>query len=425
MNIAYVASLPENIGGGATKVAFDLAREMSKIHQVVVIYPSEDGNEKISIENGLKKYGVKSVSQGELYTPVMSIKTISSLGKFLEEFDPDIVHSHAPFLLEQIMQNWCIDNNKPFFYTTHFMPTQIHTWFDLETLKQLGPKLLDNRIIKNFIRSFYNKSSAVIALNRESFEDLSKLGYDGKSFIIRNGMNLEHFNNLPLRSIKEKEIKMIYVGSISQRKNQDYLIKVMEYLPSSYKLILIGNIQDPSYLERLNAHIKDKNLQNIEVMGRIDFNNLPEIYKECHFFLSASKSEVQSLAVIEALVAGKPVICLENQTTREVINQSNGIALPQKSEPEEFANKILDIINSDESKYTEMACNARESVKNFDYSYVVKTTTDAYRSVLGVDREKSGKVSRKLLLAGIVVGTVGAYGAFKAIKRVSRGEDKK
>ncbi len=47
-------------------------------------------------------------------------------------------------------------------------------------------------------------------------------------------------------------------------------------------------------------------------------------WRKTHAFVSASKMEVQSLAIIEALASGSPVIGLGNETVDELVDETNG-----------------------------------------------------------------------------------------------------
>ncbi len=64
---------------------------------------------------------------------------------------------------------------------------------------------------------------------------------------------------------------------------------------------------------------------------------------QTHAFVSASKMEVQSLAIIEALASGSPVIGLGNETVDELVDETNGVRLPNDTSAEEFAAAIRSV----------------------------------------------------------------------------------
>lgn len=98
------------------------------------------------------------------------------------------------------------------------------------------------------------------------------------------------------------------VGRLSPEKGHHKLItafaKVIEDTQADIKLIIIG---DGSQWSILNQHIIDLNLENRVLLAGIRQNPYPLI-KSLDLFVFSSDHEGQGLAIIEALVLGKPVI---------------------------------------------------------------------------------------------------------------------
>jgi len=66
-------------------------------------------------------------------------------------------------------------------------------------------------------------------------------------------------------------------------------------------------------------------------MGEIPYHQIPQILEKTHVLVSASKMEVQSLVIIEALTSGTPVVGLANETIDELIYKGdNYLHLPLK-----------------------------------------------------------------------------------------------
>lgn len=420
MKIVYAASRPEDVGGGETKVAFDFARQMAKHHQVLIVHPSQYEDTIIEKEGNLTKYGIKSVENGNVYTPKLDLGEIKKFKRYLERFDPDIAHSQTFIWLGQVLQDWAIKNKTPFFYTTHILPSKAAEWTDVDSVKSLVRRFTDSGLFRDYVASFYNSCSVIITLNQESDNDLQKFGYKGISYIIPNGAPLERFSKLRQADPEDKDIKLLYIASISVRKRQMFLLEAMTHLPKNYHLYFAGAVDvDQTYEEKVKEYIRKHKLDNVHMLGKVSYDKIPEILEDMHYFVSASTAEVQSLAIIEALAAGKPIVSIENETTRELVSEKNGVVLDKGTTPGEFADELMKF-HENRDRYSEMSKNAKEIAKMFDFDTVVARTVDVYEAHLDSAPEKNAKVSSQVLATGIIAGTVALYLGVKAYKKARR-----
>ncbi|WKZ30930.1 MAG: glycosyltransferase [Candidatus Dojkabacteria bacterium] len=423
MKIVYAASRPENIGGGETKVAFDMARRMAKDHEVLILHPSQHDDTLIEKEGNLTKYGVRSVSNGNIYTPKLDIGEIRKLKRYITRFDPDIAHSHTIIWLGQILQDWAIKHGTPFFYTTHILPSKAAEWTENDSTKSVAKKFTDSGLFKDYIKSFYNSCSIIITLNDESHDDLKRFGYKGESYIIPNGLSLELFRDLEQPDPEEDEVRLLYTGSISKRKRTHFLVESMAHLPSNYHLYIAGGVDvDIAYGNSVKNYIKKHKLDNVHLLGKLPYEEIPKQLEKAHYFVFASKAEVQSLSIIEALAAGKPVVAIENQTSRELINDSNGKLLPAETTPEHFAEAVVEM-HSNLEEYSQRCKNAKELANMFDYDTVINQTVDAYSRHLEDAPNSNSSATSKVFAAAFIAGTLGLYLGVKAYKKAKRSRN--
>jgi hypothetical protein len=152
----------------------------------------------------------------------------------------------------------------------------------------------------------------------------------------------------------------------------------MEYLPKNYVLNLVGIPLNPKYLLDLKKYIKNKKLTNINFTGQIPYGKVVKLLGETHVSVSASKMEVQSLSVLEALAAGRPVVGLANETISELVDEKNGFCLPKKTSAKVFAQKVEEICSLDQKKYEALGQEARKRVNHLDWPLIVKQTEKVY-----------------------------------------------
>ncbi len=401
MKVVFTSLFREGMGGGAGRVAHELAHHFARVHDTVMICPA-DQTGLVHSEDGLKTFGIRSAGDDEFHMPNLTAKTVRAIFEFLGDYGPDVVHAHDPALLGLIGQVWAKMNRVPFVHTTHVLPTRA---LDFGTTEALNFKLLQSSFSESVTRralfDFYENCDAIVALNQPALNSIRDFGYRGKLFVIPNGRNLEHYQPCQFADIEEKEKVVSFVGYITERKNQAYLLDVQRYLPENYTMQFIGRALVPKYKKRLDEMISEHGLENNVIFtGQVAHEEIPPLLEKTHVFPSASKMEVQSLVVIEALASGTPVVGLSNETIDELIDDSVGVRLEKDTSPEEFAARIQDICEQTPEEYVGMCQRARDRVQHLDWTRIVDQTTAAYKDIL--DGGRPITIKKSDLLTGLV-----------------------
>jgi glycosyltransferase involved in cell wall biosynthesis len=120
-------------------------------------------------------------------------------------------------------------------------------------------------------------------------------------------------------------LRVLYVGSVGQRKGISYLLRAMELLGSQAELSLVGRCAHPSdeLVAQLNRHRWTHSLPHekvLETMRNQDVLVLPTLF------------EGRALVVLEALSQGLPVISTLNSGTEDVVLDGvSGFIVPIRS----------------------------------------------------------------------------------------------
>jgi glycosyltransferase involved in cell wall biosynthesis len=132
--------------------------------------------------------------------------------------------------------------------------------------------------------------------------------------------------------------------------------------------------------------------------------------------------EVQSLAVMEALASGTPVLGLSNETIDQLVDSRVGARLEKDTAPEQFAREVRALCEADADAYARMCRAARERVQPFDWSNTIDLTLDMYRRTSrGRGRTRRGTAVIPLLLAvAQIFLAIVMYGIFQ-IRRLFEG----
>jgi glycosyltransferase involved in cell wall biosynthesis len=302
---------------------------------------------------------------------------------FLDAFRPDVVHAHEPALMGLIGQIWAKMHAVPFVHTTHVLPAKA---LDFGAADALDMKLLQGpfsqSISRRVLTDFYENCDAIVALNRPALEALRQFGYQGKVFVIPNGRDLERYARCTSADTRAAEKTLCFIGYISERKNQIYLIDAARHLPEQYRLLLIGKALNPEHGERLRRYSAEQDLSRVVFTGQIPHEEIPSYLEKTHVFVSASRMEVQSLVVIEALASGTPVVGLSNETIDQFIDDRVGRWLPKDAKPQQFAACVERICSLPQAEYQRLCSRARDRVSHLDWSNAIDQTVAAYRELM-------------------------------------------
>lgn len=233
---------------------------------------------------------------------------------------------------------------------------------------------------------FYKTYDAIVCISHEIMEILIKhtnLDID-RFHVIENGVNLESITNAVSYHKAEVHPKIntddklvIQVAGFREGKDQVTLIKAMDLLPESYKLILVGDgIGDGLLKTNCEALVAQMNLQErVFFLGaRMD---VPQLLKTADIVVLSSEFEGLSLSSIEGMASGNPFIASDVQGLREVVKNA-GVLFPV-GDAEQLANSISKLIDNPELyAFVVEACQKR--AKQYDINNMVEKQITIYKS---------------------------------------------
>jgi phosphatidylinositol alpha-mannosyltransferase len=120
-------------------------------------------------------------------------------------------------------------------------------------------------------------------------------------------------------------LRLLYVGRIAVQKNIPRLVEAFSRLTEPAVLAIVGDGEGRAELERTVA---ERDLTNIRVVGPRRGAALAEWYRWAEAFVLASDKEGMPLVVLEAMLAGLPVVATDVPGTRELVGGVGLLAAP-------------------------------------------------------------------------------------------------
>jgi len=361
-------------------VAHELTRHLAERCEVLLLCPGER-TALATNSRGVKVLTVASAGPDQVYYPSLDRSTCNRTIAWLDEFRPEIVHSHDPIMLGAIAQYYALGHSIPFVITLHGLPNRILEFGACE-LPGFRARRLVQPVVHSYISRFLADCDGIVAINDSVIRALREYPLRARVFPISNGRDLARFRTGRFADMDGRARNLCFIGFLSERKNQMYLLEMLAHLPPDYRLRLVGKTLVPGYERRLRRFASEHGLNNVEFLGQLDQSAIPACLADTHAFVSASRLEVQSLTVIEALASGTPVIGLANETVDELVDDAVGRRLPRETPPAEFARCVERVCSLPQARYDRLCRQATDRVAQMDWTRVVDATAAAYETLV-------------------------------------------
>ena len=361
---------------GVVNVVDNLAKELSKYNDVVVIVPFTESvcEDK---DRPYKVIRIKSLPVPFTDYRVSLMQTrINESYKILLEEKFDIIHIHSPLTIGSLGLKIAKKLNIPCIAT-------MHTRFDFEIRKRVNNQFVIDNIISRFIK-VYNSCDKCIAVNNAMKKVFKDYGYLYEPVIIYNGTDLttckdkEIINKINVKySLENIYPIFLFVGRIIDIKNIFFILDSLKLLKEEgymFKIIYVGDGFD---LKELQKRIVEYDMQDYCITtGMVtDRNIISGFYKRADLFLFPSLFDASSLVQIEAAVNETPGVFIEGSVTSDtVINNVSGFT--SSYSVNDYKEKIKEII-SDKSKLKIVGKNAKEMLGK-NWKNIARETYELY-----------------------------------------------
>ncbi|SFB00982.1 Glycosyltransferase involved in cell wall bisynthesis [Lentibacillus halodurans] len=322
-------------GGGAEKMLHDtLINQKAQGIDVDVFLLSQQNNHYL---DNVKSAGVQVYisTYKSLYFPghIKELREIMSGGY-------DIVHVHLfPALYWVAFASLFIKSNLKLVYTEHSTHNRRRNKFYL-------------KFIETFIYRQYKRIFCISEATEQNLHQWVSVS-SRKTVVVPNGINLQDYTDAKPYSksdlfsdVKENDKFIVMVARFSHQKDHETLIKSLNYLDSSYKVLLVGDgekIEDARTLASLEGVNK-----SVVFLGFRE--DIPQILKTADIFVLSSHWEGFGLVAAEAMASSLPVLVSDLTGLRDVVGRQDMTFPPGDSE--KLAKKIKTIL-LDDDKYNE------------------------------------------------------------------------
>ena len=318
MKIAMVSPYDFTWPGGVTAHVTQLARELGRSgHEVQVLAPHSPSRESQDADLHVPLgRSVPLPSGGSIARVSLSWWLYPKIRALLRKEQFDVIHLHEPMapILPLCVLEFSDSVNVGTFHASYARQHLYRITHPI--IKRWQQRLHGNIAVSPAARRYVNNT------------------FPGDYEIIPNGIDFKHFstNVAPMPQYQDGKINILFVGRLEKRKGLRYLLEAYGKLKwdlPNIRLIVVGpgNPDKESY-----RVMSSQNLQDVEFVGRVSYDDLPRYYASADIFCSpATGAESFGIVLLEAMSAGKPVVASDIEGFRGVMTHGEqGLLVPKK-----------------------------------------------------------------------------------------------
>jgi len=356
-------------------------------HAVAVIAPSVSFQNTRDDAEGISVYGIWSLPvlfySGFRFSPP-PILIRRRVQKVIEEFKPEIVHPQSHFFLSRTALQVARRKNIPVAATNHFMPENLVHYLHL-------PGVITDFIKHQAWRDFskiFNSAHYVTTPTRTAALLLpSHLAAPVR--VISNGIDLKRFNPYNKGSYLRQRYKLpekpvlLYVGRLDREKNLDVVFRAVAKAVRqvNFHLVIAGQGRERKKLESLAKRLSIQS--DVTITGFVPDEDLPNLYTLADCFIIAGIAELQSIATMEAMASGLPVIAVNAVALPELVHDGENGFLFEHQDERTLVDRMVNMFR-DGALRARMGEKSLELIAEHDIDKVISSFENLYlRATLG------------------------------------------
>lgn len=378
-------TFPPDINGAARfaeRLAAGLAR---RDHEVHIIAPAPDGSQFSQIEthdgaelmvHRMPSYAVPSHKSARVMRPW---GLDAKLGRLLDQIKPDAVHIQSHLMIGRHLVKESKKRGIRTLATNHTMPENIIKYSVLvpAIFEPMAMKIAwrdTAKVLRKMDRVTTPTRRAAELLERETgIRDVLAIscGIDASRFATR----IKTTNTNP---------RVLFVGRLDYEKKVDVLLRAIAEISVDIdvQLEIIGDGAEARSLKKLAEELGIGN--RVQFSGHVTEIELPLAYERATVFAMPSIAELQSIATMEAMATGRPIIAADAMALPHLVHHEDNGYLYEPEDVSELAMRLRQVLSASQEELDRLSENSLHLIQSHDISTTLNIFEDLYLGIGGV-----------------------------------------
>lgn len=361
-------------GGGIGTSIFNLARGLNHLgHQVTVLVYGQDADD-FFVENGISFFKIKNIKIKGLSLILTQRKVQRLINSLYKSNKIEMVEAPDWTGFTSFIKPKCPLVIRENGSDTYFC------YLDGRKVKYKN-KFLEKRALK--------KADGIISVSAFTGNLTNELFQLNKRFtVIPNSIDTSAF--IPQKS-EGTQLRILYFGTLIRKKGLFELPEIFNLINQKNKeieLILVGNDSgdiktgSASTWKLIKPIFNQSAISKVNYLGPVSYSKVQSLIKEAAVCVFPTFAEALPVSWLETMAMEKAIVASNIGWANEMIEDSKEGFLVHPKNHEEFATRILELIN-DKGEQEKFGKAARIKVKEkFDYIHVAKRSVEFYKKIL-------------------------------------------
>ncbi|MBL3688016.1 glycosyltransferase family 4 protein [Leucobacter zeae] len=292
--------------------------------------------------------------------------------KLLDAVRPDVIHIQSHIVIGRALAIEGAKRGIRIVATNHVMPENV-----------LDFTLLPERAKRLFVRWGWNAADRVLRLasavttpTRRAADFLERNTHRRGVLPVSCGLRASNYTaDFSPRARNE----LVFVGRVTLEKEIDVILRAIPRLDPSLDVhfTVVGDGDQRKSLERLTTElgIADR----VEFTGRVTDEQLRAHLTGASAFVIASIAELQSIATMEAMASGLPIIAANAMALPHLVHEGENGYLFQAGNDRELAERIATVLEQSPESFERMQRASVAAVQVHDIDRTLDTFESLYR----------------------------------------------
>lgn len=353
-------------------------------HEVLVIAPSQNGKRSKQVDGKYIISRTVSVPFPFYQNFRISLTPQREVKKIIEDFEPDVIHIQMLMWIGQAAMKFGNKYGIPIVSTNHAMPENL-----MDNLKLLAPVARPiNYMLREYGRRFHSKSDCV-TMPTQSAIDMFNVEFPNPMIAVSNGIDLSRFQPGPVDDdlykkfhIPKDKPVISYIGRLDAEKHLPVLVKAFARMhkEANAHLLIVGDGTDADRLHYLARELSI--ISHVSFTGRVTDEEITALHRVGSVYCMPSPAELQSIATLEAMASGQPIVAVDAGALRELCQDGRNGYLCDQDNDEQIAEK-LKLVLSDETARKAMVAESLAIARTHDIEHTLDQFEEIYQNVLG------------------------------------------
>ncbi len=292
--------------------------------------------------------------------------------KLLDRLQPDVIHIQSHILIGRTLAKEAAKRNIRVIATNHVMPENV-----------LDFTLLPEKAKRLFVRWGWRDADRVL----QGVAAITTPTQRAADFLERNttrrqvlpvscGLRASHYT---ADLTPHAENKLVFVGRVTLEKEIDVILRAIPRVDPGLRvsLTIVGDGDQRKNLEKLTRELGIAN--RVTFTGRVTDDELRAALTGASVFVIASVAELQSIATMEAMASGLPIVAADAMALPHLVTEGENGFLFQPGNDHELAARIEQVLTLPRETYVRMQKASLTAVQVHDIDRTLDTFEALYR----------------------------------------------